>query len=168
MRKNLTRTAVVATAIVATTTVTAGVASWSASGAATGSSGGRSVAKQPLTVSVTAPSGLYPTQLNAGQLTVTVDNDNPYNVTLTDADVTAVSCATTPAATPIPLDDFSFADAVVSTAVAVRDTVSSGAAVEGADAVATIAISEVKDLPEGCDAKDISFAVSVTGQQSTR
>jgi hypothetical protein len=140
----------------ATTTVGVGIASWSANGVSLvgTESAGTTATKQALTVTTTAPSGMYPTQANAGNVVATITNPNNYNVTLISGSVSAVS-----GCVGIALSDFTFGAAVLTTPVAVKAS--------GANGVITIPITAVNNsLPDACAAAGIKFQVTASGASS--
>jgi hypothetical protein len=155
-KRNVTRGVVLLMAVAATTTVGVGLASWSATGVSVsgGETPGTSASKQGLTITTTAPLGMFPTQTSVGNVVGTVTNPNSYNVTLSSASVTGVT-----GCTGIALTDFTFGAAVITTAVATK----SG----GAPAVVTIPITAVNNtLPDACAASPIKFDVTANGASS--
>lgn len=145
------------------------VASFGATGGATGSSGGHSVAKQDLGVTVTAPSGLYPTEgvapdtATPGNIVATVTNSNPYNVTLSSASVTGVT--STVAGCSPALADFTFGTPSYSNSGVVKGKAQNGGT--AGTGTATIAITSVANtLSDNCANADLSFAVTVGGASS--
>ena len=157
MNKWAKRGVVVAASIAATTTIGAGIASWQVTGVSVSGSDtpGQSASKQGLTLVTTAPAGIFPTQVNAGSITATVTNPNPFNVTMTSATVTGVS-----GCTGIDLAHFTFGAATLTTPVAAK--------AGGTPAQISIPISAVGNgLPDTCASSPISFRVSANGESSS-
>ena len=157
MSKWAKRGIIVTASIAATTTLGVGIASWQATGVSVsgGETAGQSASKQGLTLVTAAPAGMYPTQVNAGNITATVTNPNPYNVTLTNATVTAVS-----GCTGVALSDFTLGTPNMTTPVAAKNG--------GTAAQITIPVTAVANtLPDACASSPISFRVSASGESSS-